>query len=458
MEQKLHSKRPGIRSFRDRILNAGSWTFAGFLISQILRFGGNLLLTRLLVPDMFGVMAVVTIILIGLGMFSDVGLSQNIIQSRNGEERRFLNTAWVVQIVRGFLLFCVALLFSYLLVIAKEQGWLTENTAYADPDLPLAIAIMSLTLLISGFLSTKMYVAQRKLQLKRIAALDIISQASGLTVMIFLAWMSPTIWSLIIGNIVASIVKVALSHVLFRGIMNRIEWDKDAFYEIFDFGKWIFVSSILGFLLAQGDRLLLANMISAKELGIYSIAFFLASAAELMLTKVGAAVLFPAFSEIVRDRHEELSRVYYKARRYIDVFIFTSSGFLFASGESLIKFLYDDRYSDAGWMLQVLSIYLVFTSYSLAEHCFLAQGRAKLLSILNIIQVVTLYASLPIMFYTYGIKGAVWAIALSPFFRFVAILFYMHRYRLIQFYKEFMMAPFFAVGIVTGLCFSMIIS
>jgi len=391
-------------------------------------------------------------------MFSDVGLSQNIIQSRNGEERRFLNTAWVLQIVRGLLLFCIALLLSFLLVIAKEQGWLIENTAYANPELPFVIAVMSLTLLISGFQSTKPFVAKRKLQLKRITALEAGSQISGLIVMILLAWASPTIWSLVTGSIVAIIVKVVLSHVAFKGVMNRIEWDKESFYEIFNFGKWIFVSSILGFLLAQGDRLLLANMISARELGIYSIAFFLASAAEKMLDKLRGAVFFPAFSEVVRERPEDLSEIYYKARRPVDIFVLFTAGFLFMSGESIVKFLYDERYHEAGWMLQVLSIYLVFVCYTLAGHCFLAQGRARLLSILNLIQVVTLYISLPVMFYMYGIKGAVWAIALSPFFRFIAILYFMHRYRLIKFYKEFMMAPFFVVGIIGGAFFKMLIS
>jgi len=458
MEQKSQSNMPILRSFRDRVLNAGSWTFVEFATTQTLRLGGNLVLTRLLVPDMFGVMAIVSVIMIGLGMFSDVGLSQNIIQSRNGEERRFLNTAWVVQIIRGFLLFFVALLFSLLLVVAKEQGWLIENTAYANPELPNIIAVMSFSLLIYGFISTKLFVAQRKLQLKRIATLEVISQVSGITVMILLAWINPSIWSLVIGNLVSIAIKVILSHFVFQGRMNRIEWDKEAFYEIFNFGKWIFVSSILGFLLAQGDRLLLANMISAKDLGIYSIAFILASAVKLMLNKVGGAVLFPAFSEIVRDRHEELSRVYYKVRRNIDVFVFTIAGFLFVSGESLVRFLYDDRYYDAGWMLQVLSVHLVFVSYTLAEHCFLAQGRAKLLSAMILIQVFTLYVSLPVMFHAYGIKGAVWAIALSPFFRVVAVLFFMQRYRLIQFYKEFMMLPFIIAGLVAGLFFSMIMS
>ena len=61
----------------------------------MLRFGSNLLLTRLLVPKMFGVMAVAMLVIIGLAMFSDLGLKPSVVHSRRGNEPVFLNTAWV---------------------------------------------------------------------------------------------------------------------------------------------------------------------------------------------------------------------------------------------------------------------------------------------------------------------------------------------------------------------------
>ena len=59
-------------SLKARVLGATIWTLVGYGGSQAIRFGGNLVLTRLLVPDMFGVIAVATVVLIGLGMVSDV--------------------------------------------------------------------------------------------------------------------------------------------------------------------------------------------------------------------------------------------------------------------------------------------------------------------------------------------------------------------------------------------------
>ena len=110
-------------SLRQRILRAGTWTFVGYGVSQAIRLGGNLVMTRLLVPEMFGVMAIASIVLAMLMMLSDIGLTHNIVQSRRGEDPVFLNTAWAVQIIRGGLLWAAALLFSSGLYAGNQAGW-----------------------------------------------------------------------------------------------------------------------------------------------------------------------------------------------------------------------------------------------------------------------------------------------------------------------------------------------
>lgn len=94
-------------SLRKRALRAGSWNLVSQVASQVMRLGGNLIMARLLLPEMFGVMVIATTVSILLHLLSDVGLRQNIIQSHRGDDPDFLNTAWTVQIIRGFLLFAL---------------------------------------------------------------------------------------------------------------------------------------------------------------------------------------------------------------------------------------------------------------------------------------------------------------------------------------------------------------
>ena len=97
-------------TIKRRVMRAGAWTLAGFGLRQIIRFGSNLLMTRLLLPEMFGVMAVATMVMVGLAMFSDMGLRQNVIRSHRGEDPLFLDTVWVVQILRGGVLWLCAVI------------------------------------------------------------------------------------------------------------------------------------------------------------------------------------------------------------------------------------------------------------------------------------------------------------------------------------------------------------
>src|SRR5215470_3170600 len=110
------------KSLKRRVLSASVWSLSGYAVSQALRFGTNLVMTRLLVPEMFGVMAIATIVMVGLAMFSDLGVRQNIVQSRRGDDPAFLNTAWSVQIIRGVLLWVATVLVALLVAIADSLG------------------------------------------------------------------------------------------------------------------------------------------------------------------------------------------------------------------------------------------------------------------------------------------------------------------------------------------------
>ena len=90
-----------------RAMRSTLFSLAGFGGENVLRLAGNLVLTRLLFPEAFGMMALVTVLMNGLGMFSDIGLRSSIIQNERGADPVFLNTAWTIQIARGALLFVI---------------------------------------------------------------------------------------------------------------------------------------------------------------------------------------------------------------------------------------------------------------------------------------------------------------------------------------------------------------
>jgi len=438
------------KTLKQRAVRSGSWVIFGHLVSQALRLGSNLVLTRLLVPEMFGVMAIVSVVMGGIEMFSDVGLLQNIVQSKRGEEPDYLNTAWTIQIIRGFFVFFIALLLSASLYYAGQLEFLSTETVYGNQQLPFILAVVSITAVISSFNSIHILLLNRKLMLGKLVTIELLSQIIGLIFMLVWAWYQRDIWALVFGGIVASCIKMLLSHLLKLGARCQFRWDRGAVHEIFHFGKWIFMASILGFMLNQGDRVLLGGLISPEYLGVYTIAFFIANAVKDIISRLLSNVFFPFLSDVVRNSPETVEKVYYKIRLKIDMITMFTAGLLFSVGSLIINFLYDSRYESAGWMLEILSISLISVGFMLSDQLLLAHGKPKYTSLMVMVQVLSLYFFVPLGFLYFGLIGAVWAVALNPVLKVCIAMFIMKRKFFLNFYREVRGLPFVGIGFFAG--------
>jgi O-antigen/teichoic acid export membrane protein len=439
-----------MKSLKQRAVNSGKWVAFGHLSSQLLRLFSNLALTRLLVPEMFGVMAVVTVIMGGLAMFSDVGLLQNIVQSKRGEEREYLNTAWTIQVIRGFVIFLLALILSGILYFLGKGGFLNSDTVYGDSQLPLILPVVAVSVVISSFNSIHMLVLNRKLMISKLIKIELLSQVIGLIFMLIWAWYQRDIWALVFGGLISASVKMFLSHTSFIEGECHFSWDSEAVHDIIHFGKWIFLSSIFGFLLNQGDRLILGGVLSAEMLGIYSISFFLATALKDFMSKLISSVFFPVLSQVVLNEPDKIQMVYYKIRAKIDAITMFSAGVLYSSGSMIVSILYDERYSQAGRLLEILSISLIFVGLMLAGQLFMSYGKTKYISVLALFQMVGLYLFVPYCFVKYGLEAAVWAIALNPLINVAISTFLMKKYFFLKPHRELMFLPLFAIGLLVG--------
>lgn len=437
-------------SLRNRVLTAGGWVVSGQVAAAAIRLGGNLIMTRLLVPEAFGLMAIVYVMMTGFLLFSDIGLGPNVTQSKRGEEPDFLNTVWSVQIVRGALVWFAAITVSVALYFAGQFGQLPADSVYSHPLLPWVVGIYAATQFISGFYPTRLLVAGRRFSLARVTQIEIGQQVIGLLSMVIWASISPTIWAMVGGTLITSFIRLGLYRLFLPGPGNKWHWDRHALHEIVGFGKWVFLSSILGFLVMSGDRLLLGGLVDARQLGIYSIAYLIVSFPQITAGQLVGRVAFPALSEVVRKAPERLRDTYYKFRLYFDLAMLFTSGLLFSFGAVLIELLYDDRYVSAGPVMQVLAMGLIATRYQLADRCYMAMGKPNLLMPINLIRMLSLYTLVPLGFWLYSFEGAIWAIALNEFFCLPLILYLKIRENIFDWKKELRVLPMFLIGMAVG--------
>ncbi len=372
------------------------WSFLGYGGSQVVRLAGNLALTRLLFQEHFALMALVTVFVQGMQMFSDIGVGPNIIQHSRGDDRRFLDTAWTMGVVRGAALWAIACV-----------GAAPFAAFYEDPRLALILPISGVTALLAGLNSTKLFTKVRQLDLKRFVAIDLASQVVGAVCMIAWALASRSVWALVSGGIAAALTKCLLSHFALPGRTNRPVWDKEAARAIFTFGAWIFLSTCLSFLDRQAHTLVFGKTIPLALLGVYSIGAMLAQMPAMSLGHLCLNVLFPLFSRM-KNRGEAVAPVFHRARfTLLVVSGWALAGFV-AGGQDAIDLLYRSEWAAAGWILSLLSVGAWFAILeSTNGTALLSQGRADLVAASGATKVLAMVVLIPLGFVYGGFPGAV---------------------------------------------------
>jgi O-antigen/teichoic acid export membrane protein len=385
------------------------WTIVGYGLSQILRFGSNLVLTRLLFPELFGLMTLVSIFIIGLHLFSDIGIGPSIIQNKRGDDPTFQNTAWTLQAVRGIVLWlgCAVLA-------------VPVSHFYSEPQLLWLLPLVGLNSAISGFNSTGLYALNRNLSVKQLALFELMGQLISVVVTLVWAWFNPSIWALVAGGFVSSFYQLVRSHQLNPGAPNRFTWEPEAVQQIVSFGKWIFLSTALSFLATQSDRLMLGRLFSLELLGVYGVAYTLADIPKQLTLAIGSKIIFPAYAKLADLPRAEFRQKIQRNRLPVLLGSAVGVALLVSFGDVVVMRLYDTRYMAAAWMLPLLAlgIWPVILSTTLDQGLF-ALGNIRYLVLGHFFSAVFLIAGMWFGFQYFGPLGTVMAVPFSnvpPYF------------------------------------------
>ncbi|HWW87682.1 MAG TPA: oligosaccharide flippase family protein [Vicinamibacterales bacterium] len=391
-------------------LRGSAWTVAGYLASQGVRFATNLTLQRLLWPEVFGIMALVSTFQQGLGMFSDIGIGASIIQHRHGEHPAFLRTAWTVQVIRGVILWAAA----------AAMAW-PLSRAYHH-DLQQLLPIAGSTAMIAALNSTAMFTLNRRLVLARLTLLALTSQVLASLVMIVWARVSPSVWALIAGSIVGSLATAILSHQLPSNHRDSFAIDRQSLRELLQFGRWIFASTALTFFASQGDKLLFAPLIPIGVLGIYNNALALATMPTQVVLSLNMAVLFPLFSHRARSG-DGLGPLLDRARAPVVILAGVVVAGLISSGPTFVRLVYAPSFRDAEWMVPILAVACLFQVLEATiGAALLGVGQPRSVAAYSAIKLVAMVILIPLGYRLHAFEGALVGLVLADLCKYAASL------------------------------------
>ncbi len=385
-------------------LEASFFTLFGFGSSQVIRLVNNLILTRLLVPEYFGIVSIANVFIVGINLFSDIGLGPSIIRSDKTDDEEFINTVWTIQIIRGVILTVISILIA--VPVAKF---------YNEPKLIGMIIFIGSFSLLEGFNSTNLALYNKELKQGILSLMYLAIQIITAVIGIAIAYYFRTIWSLVISAFFGSLLELLGSHLILKGnIKPRIVLEKKYINEILQFGKWIFFATSMTFVAGQTDKILLGKLLSFETLGVFNIAIMFSELIKQVLERLSGMVLFPLYSKYQHLSRKDYREMIKKPRRILLLLTGILTAFLVCYGDFLITILYDDRYKAAAWMLPVLALGMwPYALYISNSNSLYVLGKAQYHAYGNLVKFLYMVILLPFAYRYFGLIGVIIAIALN---------------------------------------------
>jgi O-antigen/teichoic acid export membrane protein len=386
----------GRGSLRERTARGGIWLTLGDAATSLSGLVKVAILGRLLSPADFGLLGIALLVQSWIDSFTQTGTSAALIQKRV-DIHPFLNTAWTVQIVRGFMV--AALVF----LLAPFGAWF-----FGNPGVVPLIRAAALLTLMWEFTNPAVIYLRKDLDFRQ----DVIWRASGvlpgLVTGVALALVYRSVWALMASLLVARLAEVAASYWI-QPYCPRLAFEWRHARELMRFGKWVSWLNIGGFLEGQMDSLLTGRLLGAISLGYYQVARQIATALTAKISSCAYALLFPAFSKV--ESLARLCRPFLATLRILLVMVVPLGCLLSAFAEPLVRVILGSRWLVICPVLQVLTWAGVATA--VAGSCvpvFLSSGRPHWATLAQWLKVALLALLLYPLMKSLGLMGVALAL------------------------------------------------
>jgi O-antigen/teichoic acid export membrane protein len=395
-----------------KVLRGGAWSISGYGVQTALRFISRIVLAKLLLNAApLGTVAVITTILMGLEMISDLGIGVNIVQHREGADAHFLGTAFSVQAIRSGGLFVLAAAMAY------PISWI-----YRDPQLAPLLLFGAMSVLFRGFVNPGLSVLTRHVDLRRPTIVTIVSEIAGFVVTIVWAFKQPSAWALVGGTVASSAAFAIASQ--FAAARVKFAWDRAVAKGIVQFGGWIILSTGTYFLSSRGEVLMLKGSIPDVEFGCFAFASMLVTTPLSAITQLGSQVLLPMLAGWIREDEATAQRQFRRVKWAFTALAICIAWGAILVGPPLVAALHLNKsYAALGWMVQFLGFRAAMDVFAMpVGNALMASGASRYSAFANVVRLIVLVSGLLLTVHTWGLHGAIWVLVGAPFLAYASLL------------------------------------
>lgn len=424
-------------SLKKQTLRALLWNGVKRYGAMIISLVTNIVLARLLSPDNFGLIGLLSVFVTIASAIVDGGFGSALIQRKEATQTDYSTVFW------GNLIVSALLVCSLYFAAPAIAGYFNQEI------LCKILRIESLIIFINAFCIIQTVRLTKFLQFKDLAIRTIGAAIVSSIVAIVLAHAGFGVWSLVVRDILNAATGAILLWTLCNWKPSRVfSWE--SFKGLFKFGSFIFITTVFNTIYLNLQSFIIGRAFSIKDLGYYSQAKKLESVSVESTASVLSQVLFPVYASIAdnREYHRQMVR---KNVRIITYLTFPLMLLLIVVAHPLLTILLTEKWAPSIPLFQILCIVGMMSPLNQTNtEIFRAIGRSDIYLVLQTIKyligVIFILWSV-----RYGLYPMMWTIAAMSFVTYFLNLVFTHRFFGYNYRQQLAdIIPNMAVTLVTG--------
>lgn len=397
--------------YQTHAIKGVSWITLLRIATRLLTFVRLAILGRLLTPAQFGYFGIAALLLSFLEILTETGINVFLVQEKK-HIKEYINSAWVVSIVRGVILSLGILIAAPFIV-----------TFFYAPDALSVIMLMALVPFIRGFINPAIISYQKDLLFHKEFRLRLSLFLVDAIVTILLAFLTRDAVSFVWGLIASAVLEVILSYVWIP-LWPKLVLQYQQIKHIIKRGSWVTLTGIFSYFSENGDNIAVGKLLGTSSLGIYQVAYKFSTLPVSEITNVVNQVVFPVYTKFSDDK-KRLWRAFIKVTLGSSVAAFFLGMVLFVFAEPIILLFMGEQWREAVPVVKILVIYgIARTIFGNFAPVFLSLGKQDYVAKMTFVRVIGLLVAIIPLVMLYGMVGAGYAMLLSIIVEIPIILYY----------------------------------
>lgn len=389
-----------MEGFRKKALAGTFWMGSQQVLQRSISYVKLALLARLLTPAKFGIYGIASLILSLLEILTETGINAFLIQEKK-EIKEYINTAWIISIVRGFII---------TLIIYLSAPFVSKY--FNSPEALYILRLISMVPLIRGFINPSVASFLKTLNYKSEFGWRILLFGFESLVTLITAFITKSELSFIYGLLSGASLEVVLS-LIFIKPNPRFVFEKANFELILRRGRWITLSGWLDYLTLHIDDIFVGKIIGTTSLGLYQNAYKISMLPITEVVNAANRVTFSIFTHIADDK-KRLKKAFFKVFSVTFVCILPLVALCFFFPEIIIRILLGDAWLSAVLPLKVLSIAgFLGALNTLPNSVFLSVKRQDIIAKSKVLQLFLMGVTLIPFIKISGMLGASYSVLVS---------------------------------------------